>query len=363
MSTRKSFILIIVAALFIFVTGGYAYVQAAAVSSEKEYIISSGDILEISVYGEADLSTTVRVSQSGTINYTILGTIKAAGFSVRELEKNIQSLLGEDYLVIPQVSIFVKEYAKISLLGALKRPGSYELKQNLTLTEAIAIAGGFTESADDTNVKIIRTAGGKKETFEINVARILKKAAQDIELKAGDVIMVEEYGKVSILGQVRGPGTQQLKENLTLTEAIALAGGFTESADDTNIKLIRTSGGKKETFEINVDRILKKAAQDIELTAGDIITVEEYGRFSIMGQVMRPGVYNLKKDLTVVEAIGLAGGFTTTAAQNGVKVIRERQGQRQIIRVPVANIMKNADQSRDILLEEGDTVVVSESFF
>jgi len=254
--------------------------QSGSKGSDKEYIISSDDILEITVYGEADLSITTRVSQDGTVSYPLLGNIKAADFTVRELEAYITDLLGQDYLVMPQVSIFVKEYAKISILGQVKAPGSY-----------------------------------------------------------------------------------QMKENLTLTQAIALTGGFTPTADTSRVKIIRNIGGEKETLEVNVDQILEKSAYDIEIKANDTIIVGEYGRISIMGQVLKPGIYNLQRNLKVVEAISLAGGFTPTAALDATRVIRVEYGEKKVINVPVATIMRGGDSSQDILLQEGDTIVVPESFF
>lgn len=263
-----------------FLTGFTCYAQKEVKDREKEYIIYPNDILEITVYGEPDLSTTVRVSPDGTISYPLLGNIKVAGLTVLQLEKKLTDLLGEDYLVIPQVSVFVKEYARIS-----------------------------------------------------------------------------------ILGQVRSPGSYQMKENLTFTQALSLAGGFTDVADTSRVKIIRTIDSKKETIEVNVDQILDKAATDVEIKANDTIIVEEYGRISIIGQVARPGVYNLKKGLTVLEAIGLAGGFTSTAAQDGTRIIRVEKGKRNMIRVHISDIIKGTDKSKDILLQAGDTIVVPESFF
>jgi len=249
-------------------------------TSEQEYMISSDDILEISVYGEPDLSVTVRVSPDGSIIYPLLGNVRASGLSVRELEANISDLLAEDYLVNPQVSILIKEYSKISILGAVRSPGSYQIKGVNTLTQAIALAGGFTDAADTSRVKIVRSVGQRKETVEADI-----------------------------------------------------------------------------------DAILEKSALDPEVRSNDTIIVDEYGRFSIMGQVMKPGVYTLRKGLTVVEAIGLAGGFSSTASQNGTRVVRIEDGKKRIISVPVADITRGGDSSRDVLLQPQDTVVVPESFF
>ena len=333
--------------------------------SPREYIIYSNDVLEISVYQEPDLSVSVRVSQDGTINFPLLGNIQAAGLSERQLEKSITDLLTKDYLVNPQVSVFVKEYAKISILGQVRSPGSYETKESFSLTQAIALAGGFTETANINKVKIMRTIGDKKETLIINVADIMNKAGDDIQINANDVLIVEGYGMLSIMGQVKTPGSYTIKENLTLTQAIALAGGFSETANTKSVKIIRSGDNRKETFTVDVQGILKGEIADVELEPDDTIIVEEekLGRISIIGQVVRPGVYNLKPGLTVVEAISSAGGFTSTAAQDGTKIIRTQDGRRAAIQIRISDIIKGGDESKDLILQDGDTIVVPESFF
>jgi polysaccharide export outer membrane protein len=272
--------ILVIISILIFSIICYCYAQEEeSIDIKKKYTISTNDILDITVYGEPDLTVAVRVSPEGRIIYPLLGTIQAAGLTTGKLEKTITDLLSKDYMVNPQVSIFVKEYAKISILGEVKNPGSYQMTENLTLTQAVAIAGGFTPKAKTNSIKIIRAMGDKKDTIVIDIDRIINKEVQDIEIKGNDTIMVEQYG-----------------------------------------------------------------------------------RFSIMGQVARPGVYDLKEGLTVVEAIGLAGGFTSIAAKNATRVIRIENGEKKIIKVPVDSITQG-DASRDIMLLEGDTIVVPESFF
>lgn len=256
------------------------YVSESQPETQKDYVISADDIIRVNVYGENDLSTTLKVSQDGTINYPLLGSIMAAGLTVLDLEKNITELLGEDYLVMPQVNVFIEEYAKFSILGAVERPGSFEIKEKLTLTQALAIAGGLKSKADASNVRIIRIGKNEKETIEVDVEQIIEKALRDVEIKTNDTIIVGEYGNISIIGQV-----------------------------------------------------------------------------------LSPGLYAIKKNLTAMEAISMAGGFTPLAAQNGTRVIRDKEGRKQIIPVPVASIIKRGDVSRDVILQVGDTIVVPESFF
>ena len=262
----------------------YSYGQTESQENiiPEEYIISPSNVLEIKVYQEPDLSTTLTVSQDGTINFPLLGTIKAAGLSIRELENVIREKLAEDYLIDPHVVIIIRQYTK---------------------------------------------------------------------------------KKVSILGEVRSPGSYEIKDKLTMTQAIALAGGFTDKADSSDVKIIRETQEEKESIEVNVSQIMEREERDIEVRDGDTIMVGEAGQIYIMGQVVRPGAYRYKKGMTVIEAIALAGGMTQIAAQNSVKLIRTVDGEKKIITVPVGSILGSGDKSQDVPLEEEDTVVVPESFF
>lgn len=362
---KKNVFLIFGAVLIFLITPDCVRDNLASAQTENEYLISSNDVLEITVYQEPDLSVTLRVAQDGTINFPLLGKVDAAGFTERQLEKSITDLLTKDYLVNPQVSILIKEYAKVSLLGQVKNPGSYEMKESLSLTQAIALAGGYSEKADINRVKVIRTKDNKKETILVSIDDIMNKEVPDFMLEANDVVVIEEYGQLSIMGQVKNPGSFVMKESLTLTQAIALAGGFTDTANLVSVKIIRRDQGKKQTYEVNVRDILDGLMQDVELKPDDTIIVEaeNLGRISIMGQVTRPGVYDLKQGLTVVEAISLAGGFTSTAAADATKVIRSEDGKKIAIPIHISSIIKGGDKSKDIILQDGDTVVVPESFF
>jgi polysaccharide export outer membrane protein len=276
---KRFFLTVLISGLTLSTLLGYAQDRPKEPKGEKEYVISTNDILEITVYGETDLSATIMVSQDGAIIYPLLGNIKAAGFTVRELEKNIKDLLAEDYLVNPQVSIFIKTYSQVTIfvLGQVKSPGSYQMKDKLYLTQAIAFAGGFTEAANIDQVKIIRTVNDEKETILVDASQILGKEKPDVEIKPNDTIMVGEYGRISIIGQVAKPGVYNLKKGLTVVEAIVLAGGFTTIAAIDATRIIRVENGEKQIIKINMSDVMKgiDKSKNIELQAGDTIVVPE----------------------------------------------------------------------------------------
>jgi polysaccharide export outer membrane protein len=165
---------------------------------QKEYRVGPNDILEISVYQEDDLTKLARVSNSGKISYPLLGQVEVGGLTVEEVEEKIRVGLEADYLVNPQVTVFIKEYnaKKISVIGAVNKPGNYNIPQNrkLTLMEAIATAGGFSEVAAQNKIRIIRWEEGKKKNIEVNAKDITKEGngSKDIDLKPDDIIFVPE---------------------------------------------------------------------------------------------------------------------------------------------------------------------------
>lgn len=165
---------------------------SAAPANKNDYKIGVGDLLEIDVYDEPDLTKEVRVLTDGDISFPLLGNLRALGRSVGELEQDITAKLKEKYLVNPQVTVFVKEFSNIYVFGEVKKPGSYPLFGRMTAFEAVTLAGGFTEVANTTKVKIIRQQAGKEVVFEINVDKITKSGdtSQDIDLQANDRVIV-----------------------------------------------------------------------------------------------------------------------------------------------------------------------------
>jgi polysaccharide export outer membrane protein len=201
------------------------------------------------------------------------------GLTARGLEERLTVLLEKDYLVNPQVSVFIKEYAKVSVLGEVKKPGSYELRAGTTAIEAIALGGGFTEIANMTDVKLTRVEGGQKRTIVIDATKITEEGGKkdDVLLKPNDIIVVEQLGMISVVGQVKKPGRFILDKNLTVIEAIALAGGLTEIASANGTKVIRKKNGKEETINVPVDSILRGSdrSKNIYLEPNDTVVVPE----------------------------------------------------------------------------------------
>ena len=163
-----------------------------------EYRIGTENVLQIDVYyGKGEqISQKVRVSSRGVISFPLVGDVNVLGLTVSEFQDRLTSLLAEDYLVNPQVTVFIEEYSTVSILGEVKRPGAYSLKGRLSVLELVALAEGFTKIASPNKVKVIRTnPDGTREEILVRVNDIINKdsVGQDnLVLRAGDLVVVPE---------------------------------------------------------------------------------------------------------------------------------------------------------------------------
>ena len=172
--------------------------QAPVPATHLDYTLQASDLIRVQVYQEPDLLRNVRVSQEYTVTLPLIGTINLKGMTVREVGDLIQKLYDRDYLVDPQVSVMVLEYAArtVNVLGAVNKPGNvnFPLEQPLTLLDAIARAGGFSRLADRNKVRLTRqVAEDKTETHVIDANEIIEGHAKDTwQLQKNDVIYVPE---------------------------------------------------------------------------------------------------------------------------------------------------------------------------
>ena len=175
-----------------------SFSYAIAHAEGEEYKIETGDVLTITVYEQPDLTTKARVGPKGDITFPLLGNVDLTGLTVSETEEKITALLKEDYLVNPQVNVFIEEYhpKKVFVMGFVNNPGEYELFRDrpTTVLEAITMAGGFKEGAAQNGTKIIRMEDGQEVTMLIKITDITKKGYKemDVAIKPGDIIVVPE---------------------------------------------------------------------------------------------------------------------------------------------------------------------------
>ena len=163
---------------------------ALSTAGSSTYKIGPLDVIDISVFKVPELSSSVQVADTGTMNLPLVGEIPAAGRTAQQLERELTSKLGAQYLQNPQVTVLVKEYnsQRVTIEGAVKKPGVYPLRSASSLLQLIALAEGFDPSSDST-VLVLRNTGGRRSAAKFDVSAIQTGSAQDPAIESGDVIV------------------------------------------------------------------------------------------------------------------------------------------------------------------------------
>jgi polysaccharide export outer membrane protein len=251
------------------------------------YPLYPGDHVRFSVLGNPDLSFSTRVPSEGFINYPLIGKVMLVGRTTDQVREDLQKRLGQDYLVNPDVTVLIDDYAKkfVYVLGSVKEPKQYELPngQMITLLQSVALAGGFLESAEKHQVLIFRRrapASNERLTLPVNTVNLtIGGKGKDPLIIPDDVVFVPSREGVYVLGQVNKPGsfTIQADHPVSVSQAIALAGGLTRLSADGSVRLIRKqSDGSRKTYIVNVSRVLAGHPEDdVVLQPGDTVFVPE----------------------------------------------------------------------------------------
>jgi polysaccharide export outer membrane protein len=257
----------------------------AGQDTSAEYKIGPKDLLEITVLGVQEINKlVVRVSEEGRITLPLLGEVMVGDLTKFEVEKKLTGLAGEKIVLKPQVTVHILEYLsrRISVVGAVEKPGPFELLGRQTVLAAISAAGGLTRDAGEEIIIIRQLPEGDSTSIRISIDGLFIQGDPklNIALEPGDVINVpvDKTVLIYVFGQVKNPGALQVKRSSvpTLTQAIAQAGGFTDRANRQRVQIRRKdASGKELEFYVNVRFILKGKIKDIPLRPNDTVYVPE----------------------------------------------------------------------------------------
>lgn len=170
---------------------------SGAYKGATDYRIGAQDLLDISVFGVQELDKEVRVNSNGQISLPLIGGVMAGGKTIPELESELAAKYANGYLQHPQVSVFVKEFTsqRITVEGAVNKPGIYPITGKTTLLQAIALAGGVDDKTVDlSGIVVMRQISGKRQAAVFDLRQVRKGRSVDPELYGDDIVVVEQSG-------------------------------------------------------------------------------------------------------------------------------------------------------------------------
>jgi polysaccharide export outer membrane protein len=329
--------------------GGYSFDEGMTV---LKAIARAGGITPGGLYGKVKVR---RKKASGEYEDLVEADLNEGVIKDKEIE---------NLLLQPDDIVIIERNKTYFIHGEVRAPGQYILKDGVTALRAISIAGGIVPEGLYGDIKVRRKqeGGGYKE-IEIDLKGTVEGSATgDLPLQPDDILIIGRNKTFFVHGEVSRPGEYVLKDGITVTRALSIAGGITANGLYGDIKVRRKQeGGGYKDIEIDLKGIIEgRAHGDMPLQPDDILIVGRNKTYFVYGEVNRPGEYVLKDDMTVFKAITLAGGFTKWGSPRRVKLLRvKKEGDGYIIIKVDLKAVINGDSSADVGLRAGDIIIAS----
>jgi polysaccharide export outer membrane protein len=231
---------------------GMAAAPAAMPAAGADYRLGAGDSIRVQVYQNPDLSIEARVSESGVVNYPLIGPVQIGGLSLTQAEAKIADALQKgNILKAPQVNINVTQIrgSQVAVVGQVGKPGRFALETtNMRVSEVLALAGGVTPQGDD-RVVVTGMRNGQPFRKEIDTQSLFAgNTADDVVLAAGDTVFVNKAPTYYIYGEAQKPGNYKVERGMTVMQAIAAGGGITARGSQNRVQLTRTGPDGKQVM-------------------------------------------------------------------------------------------------------------------
>jgi polysaccharide biosynthesis/export protein len=276
--------------------------QAGPTEVSSQYRIGARDQVRVDVFGVETFDGTFQVEEGGEIALPLLGPIPVANLTTRELEEVIAERLRETYMRNPHVTVQVAEVAShgVSVVGAVRQPGVYQIVGRSTLLEVLAMAEGLTEGAGN-SVFVVRPANGAEsppdvtgmvsveeapsalgppgsEVMEVDLGALLEfgRTSENVHILPGDIIQVRPAGMVYVAGQVNRPGGFTIPPGppLNVLQALAMAEGLGRTAAADRAVIVREAeDGTREEIPIHLDDMLDGEVAPPQLQTRDVLFV------------------------------------------------------------------------------------------
>jgi polysaccharide export outer membrane protein len=264
------------------------------VSNAPAIRISSGDLINIKVFGVPEMESEGRVNDEGLITMALIGPVNISGITSREAEKLIASkLVDAGMLKNPQVSVLVKEYVTqgISVMGEVSKPGIYPMLGARRLFDVLSYAGGTTDKAGRI-VSITRRSDPDHPVIVSLNNDPSKSSMANVEVQPGDTVVVSKAGVVYVVGDVVRPGgfIMDNNESLRVLQAVALAQGFNRTAKLDAAKLIRKTPDGPQEIAVPLRKIMESKAADVEMQNDDILFVPTSAAKGFMRRSMEAAI-------------------------------------------------------------------------
>jgi len=351
----------------LFRNGGQTFEPNLRMATPKSYVIGPDDELLLDLTGDNEASYRLKVGPEGTIKIQYAGIIAVAGLTIENAEAKLKANLAKTYPAIKSgntrlsLNIGNIRSIKVTLVGEVRKPGSYTLPSLATVFNALYLSGGPNRNGSFRKIQIVRN---NHIIQTVDIYDFLLKGIQNgnIRLQDQDVINVPVYEKrVEVAGEVKRPAFYEMKDGESFDDLIRFFGGFSSTGYTASVKVIQNTSRERQLADIS-----KAAFGTFSPSNGDKFVVESIlnrfaNRVQIAGAVFRPGQYELKNGLTLKALIRLADGLKEDAFLNRAYILRlNKDNTASVVSVNLNNVMQGTDP--DPVLQREDKISVNSLF-
>jgi protein involved in polysaccharide export with SLBB domain len=334
------------------------------IPTPKNYVLGPDDQLMLDVYGINLSQQALKVSSEGSVYIKYGGPVQVSGLTIEEATKVINKKLSKFYPAIAngqtsvQLTVTGIRSIKIIIIGAVKKPGTYNLTSLSTLFNALYVSGGPKENGSFRNIELIRN---NKQVIKADLYEFLINSSQksNVRLMDNDVIKIPfVQNKILLKGELNREGFFEMQPSETLEDAISFAGGFRSNAFKARITGIRNGDFDRAVLDIPKDSIKNfKPFNGDEYTVGGLIDKFQ-NRITINGAVFKPGSYSLEKGITINSLLQKAQGLREDAYTGRAILTRTRED----LTKEYLSINLTSDSGKNILLQKEDVIDISSIF-
>lgn len=262
----------------------------------NDYKISLRDQFIVILSGSKDAIFNLNVKLDGTILFPELGAISVVGLSLQEVKDKLSQLIEQSYIGVNiDVSMQNLSAKKITIVGAVKTPGTYLINPFSTITSALAYSGGVSEIGSLRDIKLIRN---NKVVLSFDLYDLLIKGdrSKDLTLEAGDTLLIDAASKfVEISGAVKRPAIYEILEGETLEDIVDFALGFNQTANKTNISISFLDLKQSQIVKKNVSSLNQSLTNALSINVFNYLS-EDKSDIQVLGAVKEPGFYSLSEN-------------------------------------------------------------------
>lgn len=345
------------------------YETTSEVVATEGYVLGTGDVMQIELWGFKYWSKSYVIGENGNINIQGYTNIFVKGLTLKQARSLIASRLGvKGNTSSLAVTVTRPRMVSVTILGEVFNPGTYTLPAINSAFNFLVAMGGPTDIGSVRNIYIKRD-GLIKDSFDLYEYYTKTLHTRDVYLQNGDYVIVGPLANtVSIDGAIRKPGLYEIKNSDNLSQAIAMAGGTLKNAYLKDIVISRFKDSKFETISVNYDS-LQKSGREFNLKGVDQISFKQISSslkvaVSVTGGVSVPGSYKLKSKMRLSGVIKNANGLSNDAYTEKAYLVRTelKNGKKEFITFSPEDILKNPGTNKDFFVQNNDSIYIFKSW-